>query len=193
MGLMSWLVGGGARAVGNTVEQVHDTFRPNAEKSAQRASDYNQAALAQYAAEFHARANRTWFDSLVDGLNRLARPLITMSVLGMLPAAMFFPEDTAVAIQAIQLLPTGYWALLSVIIGFYYGGRMQIKSHDFQKSITEAVARAPQVIDNMKRLRDHLSPEEAADDDPEVAQAVSGALPVTNNKAVQDWRKKAGL
>lgn len=191
MGLIKWLFGGGARQVGDVVEQVGGVFRPNAEATASRAHDYNSAALAQYAAEFHKRSNRTWFDSLVDGLNRLARPIITVSVLGIIPAVMLWPEEAAVAFAALALLPTGYWALVSIIIGFYYGGRMQIKAQDFERSVADALARAPAVIENMKRLRDHLSPDEAADDDPELAVEIAADLPATDNRAVADWRSSA--
>lgn len=189
MGLINWLFGGGARQFGNVVEQVGGVFRPNAEASAERSHEYKSAALAQYAAEFHQRSNRTWFDSMVDGLNRLARPIITVAVLGIIPAVMIRPAEAAIAFSALALLPTGYWALVSIIIGFYYGGRMQIKAQDFERSVVEAVARAPDVIDNIERLRDHLSPDQAADDDPEVALEIAGDLPITDNVAVADWRK----
>jgi len=191
MGLMRWLFGGGAKQVGNVVEQVGGVFRPNAEANAARTHEYRSGALAQYAAEFHTRNNRTWFDSLVDGLNRLARPIITVSVLGIIPAVMLWPEEAAVAFAALALLPAGYWALVSIIIGFYYGGRMQIKAQDFEKSVADAVARAPEVIENMKRLRDHLSPEEATDDSTEMALEIAADLPTTENPAVSDWRKSA--
>ncbi|MEM7295815.1 MAG: 3TM-type holin [Pseudomonadota bacterium] len=187
MGLLKWLFGGGARQVGSVVEQVGGVFRPNAEAAAARAHAYDNAALSQYAAEFHPRQSRTWFDSLVDGLNRLARPVITASVLGIIPAVMLWPEKAAIAFASLALLPTGYWALVSIIIGFYYGGRMQIKAQDFERSVSEAVARAPAVIENIQRLRDHLTPEEAADDDPELAVELSGELPTTDNRAVADW------
>ncbi len=188
MGLRQWIFGKGISSVGNVVEQVGGVFRPNAEASDAREHDYRTAALAQYAAEFQQRQNRTWFDSLADGLNRLARPIITISVLGMLPAVVIWPERSAIAIQALQLLPTGYWAFVSIIIGFYYGGRMQIKSQEFEKSVVEAVARAPQTIENMRRLRNELSPEEATDESTEMALEIAAGLPATDNQAVLDWR-----
>lgn len=94
-------------------------------------------------------------------------------------------------LEHLALLPTGYWALVSIIIGFYYGGRMQIKAQDFEQSVADAVARAPDVMENMKRLRDHLSPDEAADDDPELAVEIAADLPATDNRAVADWRSSA--
>ncbi|QAX31321.1 3TM-type holin [Leisingera sp. NJS204] len=161
MGLIQWLFGGGAKQIGGVIEQVGGVFRPNAEASAARAHEADAAALSQYAAEFQVRQQRTWFDSLMDGLNRMVRPVITLTVLGVIPAVMLWPEQMAVAFAALALLPTGYWALVSVITGFYYGGRMQLKAQDFTRSVSDAVARAPQVIENMRRLRDHLTPGEA--------------------------------
>ncbi|MBQ4825526.1 hypothetical protein J4729_13340 [Leisingera sp. HS039] len=180
MGLIKWLIGGGAEQIGATVERVGGFFRPNAEASAARAHDIDAAALSQYAAEFQAHQQRTCFDSLMDSLNRMVRPVITLTVLGVIPAVMLWPEQMAVTFAALALLPTGYWALVSVITGFYYGGRMQLKAQDFERSVSDAVARAPQVIENMRRLRDHLSPGEAeADDDPRDGE---------ENAAVAAWK-----
>ena len=81
-----------------------------------------------------------------DGLNRLVRPVITFGLLGILPAVVIWPEGAAVAFAALALLPAGYWALVTVIIGFYFGGRMQLKAQDFQKSVQSAADRAPEVI-----------------------------------------------
>ena len=38
--------------------------------------DRDRAVLQQFAAEFHARQNRSAWDAIVDGLNRLPRPLL---------------------------------------------------------------------------------------------------------------------
>lgn len=193
MGLAKLLFGGGVTQIANGVKAVAGVFSPNAEASDKRDASYNTAALAQYAAEFHARQNRTWFDSLVDGLNRLVRPVTTIGVLCVIPATIIYPEQTSVAFAALALLPAGYWAIVGVIVSFYYGGRMQIKSQEFEKSITNAVARAPQVIKNIEKLRDHLSPGEAKDGSTDVALEISGKLPVDNNPAINDWQTKTTI
>jgi len=157
MGLISWVLGGGAKQAAAAVGQVAGVFKPNAEASETRGHAYDRAALAQYTAEF-AHPRRGWFDGLVDGLNRLVRPAITFGLLGILPAVVIWPEGAAIAFAALALLPAGYWALVTVIIGFYFGGRMQLKAQDFQKSVQSAANRAPEVIANIKRLRSALSP-----------------------------------
>ena len=128
-------------------------------------------------------------DGLVDGLNRLVRPVITFGLLGILPAVVIWPEGAAVAFAALALLPAGYWALVTVIIGFYFGGRMQLKAQDFQKSVQQAADRAPEVIANIKRLRTALSPNEAADDDPELALELPQGLG-SDNSALRDWAER---
>ena len=187
MGLMSWVLGGGAKQAAAVVGQVAGVFKPNAGALETFGHAYNRAALAQYIAEF-AHLRRGWFDSLVDGLNRLVRPAITFGFLGILPAVVIWPEGAAIAFAALALLPAGYWALVTVIIGFYFGGRMQLKAQDFQKSVRSAADRAPEVIANIKRLRTALSPDEAADDSPELAHG----LPQAENAAVRDWAQVKG-
>jgi hypothetical protein len=155
MGVMSWILGGGAKQAAAAVVQVAGVFKPNAKASEARGHAYDGAALGQYAAEF-AHPCRGG-DGLVDGLNRLVRPVITFGLLGILPAVVIWPEGAAIAFAALALLPAGYWALVTVIIGFYFGGRMQLKAQDFQKSVQSAADRAPEVIANIKRLRTELS------------------------------------
>ena len=107
MGLISWVLGGGAKQAAAAVGQVAGVFKPNAEASETRGHAYDRAALAQYTAEF-AHPRRGWFDGLVDGLNRLVRPAITFGILGILPAVVIWPEGAAIAFAALALLLAGY-------------------------------------------------------------------------------------
>lgn len=191
MGMIGKLFGlflGGGR---NVIVETAEVFRPNAEAASQRSHEYNAAALEQYAAEFHARANRTWFDSLVDGLNRMVRPVITLTLLGVIPVTMAWPEHMAVALASLALLPTGYWALVSLVTSFYYGGRMQLKSHEFHQSVAEAVARAPQVIENIQQLRKLFHDSPGVADTGTDADLANDATQTSrfSNAAVDDWDK----
>ncbi|MEM6692636.1 MAG: 3TM-type holin [Planctomycetota bacterium] len=102
----------------------------------------DQATLAQFAAEFTPQSNRTWWDSLVDGLNRLPRPIMALGVLSMFVLAPIDPVRFTTIAEAYSVIPPGFWALLSIIIGFYFGGRMQLKSQDFQVKGQQASAAA---------------------------------------------------
>lgn len=122
--ILGFLFGGGNNAVKETIE----VFRPNAEANAQRVADYKTAALHQYAAEFHARSNRNWIDSLADGLNRLIRPVVTIMVLFPIYATVHDPESMAKVWQSLATLPDFYWGIVGLVLSFYFGGRMQTKA-----------------------------------------------------------------
>ena len=124
MGLMNFIFGSGRNVIAETAQ----VFRPNAENSAQRAADHATAALSQYAAEFHQRRNRNWIDALADGLNRLVRPVVTAGLLYPIPATVIAPEQMAKVWTAMATLPPGYWAIVGIVLPFYFGGRMQMKS-----------------------------------------------------------------
>ena len=180
---MGWLaklfgIGSGTNAIVETVE----VFRPNAERSAQRAADADGDVQRQYSSEFTNRNNRGWFDQFVDGLNRLPRPLMVFSIFGLLIYTPVNPLLMAEVFAAWALIPTGLWAIASVIVGFYFGGRMQLKGQDFQSQMANAVSRAPDIIANIARIRELRSdsPNVASDD----TDVESGA---GDNQAVTDW------
>ncbi|NVK54147.1 MAG: hypothetical protein HWE26_00920 [Alteromonadaceae bacterium] len=129
-----------ADSVSKGVETVAGVFTTNKERDAQRSADEQMALLQSYQAEFNARQNRTWIDSLADGFNRLIRPLIVTLILFIFVIAYISPAHMAHITLAMSSIPDGYWTLLSVIIAFYFGGRMQLKSQQFKFNETQAHA-----------------------------------------------------
>jgi hypothetical protein len=124
----------------NAVEKVAGVFTSNAERDAQRSADEQMALLDAYKQEFQKVENRNWVDSLADGFNRLIRPVIVIIIIFVFILAYISPGRFAEISLAMSSIPNGYWALLSVIIGFYFGGRMQIKGQDFQFKQSQAEA-----------------------------------------------------
>lgn len=190
---MNWLTS--LMNVFRPAKELVEVFKENEENRAERQhtetmadTDLNRQVLDQFAAEFANRSNRTWWDSFVDGLNRLPRPVITLSVLGFFLAAPIFPERVTAVANAYQVIPTGFWALLSIIVGFYFGGRMQLKAQDFQVR-GSAVAAARDLVKTKQSFREFV----ASDEKPEEAQfraaadRQGGRLP--NETAIQ-WRRE---
>jgi hypothetical protein len=136
----------------NLIADTAEVFRENAEEAGQRSLIRQKAALAQLAAEF--RPNRHWFDSLMDGLNRLPRPMLAMGTLGLFAAAMVDPIWFAERMQGLALVPEALWWLMGAVVSFYFGARHQAKGQDFQREIAQTLARVPVVIDNTRALRD---------------------------------------
>lgn len=191
MGFLTTLFGalfGGGR---NIVKETAEVFRPNAEAADQRGADMQSQALAQLAAEFQS-ARRGWFDRFIDGVNRLPRPMLAMGVLFLIISAMVDPIWFAERMQGLALVPEPLWVLLGVIVSFYFGARYQAKAQDFQASIAQTMARAPQVVKNIRALRElrHDSPG-AASVGTDSAAALE-ALEPSENEALDQWRSKAG-
>jgi len=133
-------VSGVIEAGANAVEKVAGVFTTNAENDAKRSADEQMALLRSYQAEFNQRENRTLIDAIADAFNRLVRPFIVTIIVAIFVVSYISPEHFAKITIAMGSVPNGYWALLSVIIGFYFGGRMQLKSQDFAFKKTQADA-----------------------------------------------------
>ena len=106
------------------VNEVIKTAFGSREARDQTAASENAASMQEYAAEFVARAQRNWFDSLVDGLNRLQRPTYTFSTLGLFWLAYKNPKDFAQIMLSIALIPEQFWIIIGMIVGFLFSSRM---------------------------------------------------------------------
>jgi hypothetical protein len=113
---------GGARALGQGVTTVAEVFRPNATRALELGHDAYIAAHSSHMTEFqHIRAGR--FDALVNGLNRLPRPLLALGTLALFGYAMADPEGFGLRMTALALVPEPLWWLLGAVVAFYFGAR----------------------------------------------------------------------
>ncbi len=176
-------------------KELIEVFKPNAEQEAERdhvermaMTEQDLASVQQFAAEFHERAGRTWWDSLIDGLNRLPRPLITLGILAFFVLAPVAPVRFLEIAQAYQMMPDGFWALLGIIIAFYFGGRMQLKGQDMAvKGGALAVAREILAIRRAERQQDQPAPQ-APGASPQGVSAP--AIAPATNRVVEEWRRR---
>ncbi|EAR52820.1 hypothetical protein OG2516_01299 [Oceanicola granulosus HTCC2516] len=169
-GMFELLFGGGRNAVAETL----GVFRENAEAGAAREASTKDAALAQFAAEF-VRPRKGLFDRVIDGLNRLPRPMLAFGTLGLFVVAMADPVWFAGRMQGLALVPEPLWWLMGAIVSFYFGARHQAKGQDFQRSVAETAARAGAVQANIRSLE---RPEEPVGPQPDVS----------DNPALAEWQ-----
>ncbi len=134
MGLIGRMLGGPAMitSLGETVRDVSEVFTENATRRMELAAGAQAAALAQHSAEF-AGTGTGWFDRLVNGLNRLPRPMLAFGTLALFGYAMIDPEGFGARMTGLNQVPEPLWWLLGAIVGFYFGAR---EAHHFR-------ARAP--------------------------------------------------
>ncbi len=184
---LGMIFGGGRNVVRETVE----VFRPNAEASAVRDAERGAAALAQFAAEFGIE-RKGWFDRLVDGLNRLPRPMLALGTLGLFVSAMTNPVWFAQRMQGIALVPEPLWWLMGAIVSFYFGARHQAKSHDLQRSLAETFARAPEVARQVAALEAFRASGEDDENGAETLVLEPYTQSFPDNAALEDWRRSRG-
>lgn len=136
----------------NVLRETAEVFRENAEERALRDMALKQAALSQFGAEFTLE-RQGWFNRLVDGANRLPRPLMAMGTLALFASAMVDPVWFASRMQGIALVPEPLWWLLGAIVSFYFGARHQAKGQEFQIRVAQTMAQVPQVVGNLSALK----------------------------------------
>ena len=178
--------GGGNNMVRETVE----VFRENAEAGAARSAQVQGEAMGQYGAEF-AVPRQGGFDRFMDGVNRLPRPMLALGTLALFVTAMVDPLWFSERMQGIALVPEPLWWLLGVIVSFYFGARHQVKAQDFQREIVGTMARVPQVLDNIKAIRELRSDSIKVADTGKDARLALASLSPGDNAALEAWRRAA--
>ena len=183
-GLFSLLFSGGRNVVKETVE----IFRENAEAGSNRSAEVQMQAMQQMGQEF-AIPRQGFFDRFMDGVNRLPRPMLALGTLGLFVTAMVDPLWFSERMQGIALVPEPLLWLLGVLVSFYFGSRHQMKAQQFQRDIVSTVARVPQVMANIRTIRELRHDDRGvADAGPDAALELASLKP-DGNAALEEWRR----
>ena len=110
--------------VGNLVDKFIQTPDEKAEFKREllilgdKAEERSQAAMKDardtYKAEFQYGSHTTKFDSFVDGVNRLVRPIVTYGLLAAVLGFISVPTE----------INDNIWTPLTVVLAFWFGGRL---------------------------------------------------------------------
>jgi Holin of 3TMs, for gene-transfer release len=124
MGVIGKLIGGpgAVTALGEAAKGVAEVFVPSATKRMEYSAEAQMAALRQLGEEYQHPA-LSWFDRLVNGLNRLPRPFLAFGTIGLFVYAMVDPEAFAFRMVGLNAVPEPLWWLLGAIVAFYFGAR----------------------------------------------------------------------
>lgn len=193
MGLIRDLLFGGLSGVGEAAATVGRVFV--GDKAAEQAQHHDQtmAVLGQYAAEFRRIENRTWWDALVDGLNRLPRPLLALGTVGLFAYAMIEPVGFAIRMQGLDLVPDELWYLLGAVVGFFFGARELAHSRSVRVSTEDRKARVAAVVDNitqLKTLRTEVTPGIARMEDEAFRRELNDTTQPLSNAAILEWNRR---
>ena len=124
MGMIGKLIGGPAAvtALGEAAKGVAEVFTPSATRKMELSAEAQMAALEQLGEEYQ-HPSLGWFDRMVNGLNRLPRPMLAFGTLGLFTYAMVDPEAFAHRMVGLNAVPEPLWWLLGAIVAFYFGAR----------------------------------------------------------------------
>ena len=124
MGMIGKLIGTPAAvsALGEAAQGVAEVFVPSATRRMELSAEAQMAALRQLGEEYQHPA-LSWFDRMVNGLNRLPRPCLAFGTLGLFTYAMVDPEAFAKRMVGLNAVPEPLWWLLGAIVAFYFGAR----------------------------------------------------------------------
>ena len=124
MGVIDTVLGGpgAVAALGSAAKGLAEVFTPSATRRMELSAEAQMAALAQLGDEY-GHPMMGWFDRMVNGLNRLPRPLLAFGTLGLFIYAMIDPVQFARRMVGLNAVPEPLWWLLGAIVAFYFGAR----------------------------------------------------------------------
>ena len=115
------MIGQILRGVGgilNPAKRLAEVFVPNAERQAGRNFSDSRSAREQFADEFGS--DRTWWDSLINGLNRLPRPIMVFMVITYFYLSFGNPTLFQKINGGLETIPDHMWYICLGIVGFYF-------------------------------------------------------------------------
>lgn len=168
MGLIGRAVGVGqaAAAIGEAAQGVSEVFVANATRAMELDAAIHRATMETAAAEFQY-AGPGLFDRVINGLNRLPRPMLALGTLGLFVFAMVDPPAFAARMVGLEAVPEPLWWLLGAIVSFYFGAR---ELHYVRRAPSNPLGRRGRVM-------------QAPADDP---VSTNPALSAWRNEGVQD-------
>lgn len=118
--------------------------------------ELDRGAMEQFSAEFMAnRQNRTWWDSLIDGVNRLPRPMLISMMVYYFFLSWDDPAEFAKINAGLATVPESMWIILGSIITFLFGARELF--HGRKKGEFKEAAKAAA---EMLKMREESEPRE---------------------------------
>lgn len=123
--IIQGIAGGAAGGILGGANEIIKTVAGDKAAAEEFLHEEYQTLQQGYQAEFTAsRANRTKWDSFVDGLNRLPRPMMTFGCIGLFVWAAVDPPNFTASMVGLQAVPEVMWWILWTIVAFWFGSRI---------------------------------------------------------------------
>lgn len=160
------------------VDKVAKTFVGSKQERDQQAHDEFSQVQNSYQAEYTNTGGL--FNSLVDGINRLVRPLFTFGTAYMFIWAVVDADAFIKAMTALQSVPAELWMIEGTIIAFWFGS----KSIFGDKHKYSYKYKAPKIVTKTETTHEVVN---VLDDTPAVQKNVD--LSKVDNTVIAEWLK----
>lgn len=104
------------------IGQVIKTIWGDQEARDKFQSDHRTSVYQQFAAEFGH--SKTWWDSLIDGFNRLPRPFMTFGTIYIFWICWADPAAFIEGATALQAMPKEGWYILGAVVTFWFAAKL---------------------------------------------------------------------
>lgn len=156
------------------------------------------SSRATFAAEFQAPEKQNLFNALIDGVNRLPRPMIIFMIIWYISLSVRSPYDFQAINLSLETIPDPIWQIIFAIISFLFVAR------EFQVGKKLALSKK-EFADLMQRHRELLDMKRAGEAG-DTAAAVNTDVPILpekefqeqmadtskplSNKAIEEWNRR---
>ena len=190
MNLLSLFTGGiGATADG--ISRAVSRFTGDKVQRESNVHDEQMAATNAQAAEFQYRGKRTRFDSLIDGVNRLPRPVIAFGCIGLFVWCIYDPAEFSVAMTALAIMPEWLAIVIGQVILLYMGGRMLNDWRVGKGANAEQVRQVLALQNEVRAVKEQMRPEPKAHElaEEDYAAEIADTSKPMSNAAIERWNK----
>lgn len=111
------------------------------------------------------KIHRSWWDSLIDGINRLPRPVMTFGTVFLFFYAIYDPFTFSIWMTSLQGIPENLWYIMMTVILFWFGGKivektpLVNKTTEYIKLLAELKKNRVEKTDDVKDTKKPLSEE----------------------------------
>ena len=182
-GKIASLFTGGLGATAQGISRAVATFTGDKVQREANAHSENMALREMVAAE-NAAYRFSYWDSLVDGLNRLVRPIFTYGCIGLFAMAIIDPFLFVEWMNALNLVPEPLWILMGTVVAFWFGTR----TLEGMKAPKIAPGAVRKVLNNAKKIR-AMRPKDRLSDEDYAAEMGDAEEPL-GLPAIVAWNRK---
>lgn len=179
------LITSAVEGIGGVVVKGIETVKGNQKDRDAADAAQNAGTLSEFGSEF-TQGRGTWFDSLIDGLNRLPRPAMAGGVIGLMILCPVNPVLFAEIMEAYKLVPDWIANLFYLVVTFYFGTKTIEKKWAMAGPSVEKVkafVEAKKALNELRTQGPTLTPDEFKAEVADTSKPMSNAAIIAWNKA----------